>query len=27
MGREGGPWGLQDYLDVKYVSVKLAAAA
>lgn len=27
MGREGGPWGLHEYLDVKYVSIKLAPAA
>ena len=27
MGREGGPWGLQEYLDIKYVSVNVAAAA
>ena len=23
LGREGGPWGLQEYLDVKFVSTKL----
>ncbi len=23
LGREGGPWGLQEFLDVKYVSVAL----
>lgn len=27
MGREGGPWGLQEFLDIKYVSVNVAAAA
>lgn len=26
MGREGGPWGLQEYLDIKYVSVSIAPA-
>ena len=23
IGREGGPWGLDEYLDVKYVSIAL----
>lgn len=23
LGREGGPWGLQEYMDVKFVSTKL----
>jgi succinate-semialdehyde dehydrogenase/glutarate-semialdehyde dehydrogenase len=26
MGREGGPWGLQEYLDIKFVSVALQEA-
>jgi succinate-semialdehyde dehydrogenase/glutarate-semialdehyde dehydrogenase len=26
MGREGGPWGLHEYLDIKYVSVNVAPA-
>lgn len=25
-GREGGPWGLNEFLDIKYVSVNVAAA-
>lgn len=25
-GREGGPWGLQDYLDIKYVSVNVESS-
>jgi succinate-semialdehyde dehydrogenase/glutarate-semialdehyde dehydrogenase len=27
LGREGGPWGLHEYLDIKYVSVNVAPAA
>lgn len=27
VGREGGPWGLVEYLDIKYVSVNVAPAA
>ena len=26
LGREGGPWGLQEFLDIKYVSVNLTSA-
>ncbi|MFT3816682.1 MAG: NAD-dependent succinate-semialdehyde dehydrogenase [Rubrivivax sp.] len=26
MGREGGPWGLHEYLEIKYVSVNVAPA-
>lgn len=27
IGREGGPWGLHEYLDIKYVSVNVAGQA